>query len=81
MKLIFNSSEEASQVLHDVQQVKKTGLLPQHISIVRDKTKWERDLFRAAYADLEHKKSVGETDLTVSYINGIPKVIKRPSKN
>lgn len=80
-KLIFNSSEEASQVLHDVQRSKKSGLLPQHISIVRDKRKRERDLLRAAYADLEHRQSAGETDLTVSYVNGIPKVIKRPSKN
>lgn len=80
-KVIFYSNADATRVLHDVQRAKKCGLLPQHISIVRDKTKRERDLFRAAYADLERRRAVGESDLIVSYVNGIPKATKRSSKN
>jgi len=49
---------------------------------VRDKTKWEWDLFRTVYTDLERRQADGETYLIVSYVvNGIPKAIKRPSKN
>jgi len=80
-KVIIYSSADATCVLHDVQRAKKSGLLPQHISIVRDKTKRERDLFRTAYAELERRRADGESDLIVSYVNGIPKATKRPSKN
>lgn len=81
IKVIFNSSIDASQVLQDVQRAKKSNLLPPHISIVRDKTKRERDLFRAAYADLERRRVEGESDLMVVHVNGIPKAAKRFSKN
>lgn len=77
VKVIFNSSEDASRVLHDIQRAKKIGLMPQHISIVRDKTKWERELVRTAYADLERRRAEGESDLIVAHVNGIPKAIKR----
>jgi len=81
VKVIFNSSEDTSQVLHDIQRAKKTGLLPQHISIVCDKTKWERELFRTAYADLERRKAEGKSDLIIARVNGIPKTNKLQSKN
>lgn len=80
-KVIFYSSADATRVLHDVQRAKKSGLLPQHISIVRDKTKRENDLFRAAYAELKQRRADGKSDLIVSYVNGIPKTTKRLSKN
>jgi len=56
-------------------------LLRKHRCIVSDKTKWERDLFRAAYADLESRQGIVETDLIISYVNGIPKAIDRSLKN
>jgi hypothetical protein len=82
VKVFFNSSADALQVLQNIKSAKKSNMLPPpHISIVRDKTKWERDSLHAAYTDLERRKADGETDLIVKYVNGIPKAVKPLSKN
>ncbi|KAL4088879.1 hypothetical protein QTP88_023963 [Uroleucon formosanum] len=49
--------------------------------IARDKTTLERDLLRQAHIDLEQKKDAGSSNLTISYVNGVPTVVKAVPKN
>jgi len=49
--------------------------------LVRDKTTLESDLLRQAHINLEQKKDAGSTNLTISYVNGVPTVVKAVPKN
>jgi len=49
--------------------------------IVRDKTTLERKLLLKAHSELQLKIDGGSSDLTISYVNGLPSVVKAGSKN
>lgn len=48
--------------------------------MVRDKTTLERELLRKAHSELQRKMN-RHSDLSISYTNGVPTVIKGGPKN
>lgn len=82
LKIICQSKAEASQLIQNFSsQVRNGVLVPSGFRIVRDKTTLERELLRKAHAELERNKKEGSSDLTVSYVNGVPSLTKAGQKN
>lgn len=82
LKMIFSTKDEAASLLRSYRSALNTGLkLPDNLRIVRDKTTLERQLLRSSHAELELRQQSGESDLCISYINGVPSVVKSKPKN
>lgn len=82
LKLIFPTKDEAASLLRSYRSALSNGLrLPDNLRLVRDKTTLERQLLRSSHAELELRQQSGESDLCISYINGVPSVIKSKPKN
>lgn len=81
-KVIFESNTIASRVLSAFRSEKSRspGFLPQ-ISMVRDKTRLEREKLRECHRELEDRRKNGEPDLNIVYRDGVPCVLKTRSKN
>lgn len=82
IKVIFNNSIAANQVLSSFHALQKHS--PESIigvKFVRDKTLLEREKLRLCHQELTRRTKEGETDLTITYQNGLPCVLKRRSKN
>jgi hypothetical protein len=81
IKIIFNSHETASTAILAYRLAKTRALNFQPLtSLVRDKTPLERQQLRTCHLELERRESAGESNLTITYVNGIPTVTSR-SKN
>lgn len=52
-----------------------------HLSMVRDKTRYEREKLRACHIEIDCRIKAGETDLSIYYHNGIPCVMNSELKN
>lgn len=82
LKIICKSTSDASQLISNFKSQIQLGLSPPPgFNIVRDKTTLERNLLRQAHKDLEREMNSGSHNLTISYINGVPAVVKTNSKN
>ncbi|KAL4090204.1 hypothetical protein QTP88_025103 [Uroleucon formosanum] len=82
LKVICQSKADASQLILNLNLQTRNGLLPEPgFRIVRDKTTLERELLRKAHSDLQRKIESGSSDFTISYVNGVPSVIKAGPKN
>lgn len=82
LKLLCDSKESASKLVSDFRaSVKKGAQFPAGFRIVNDKTLLQRNLLRSCHAELENRRLNGETNLEVSYVNGVPKVRIANSKN
>ncbi|KAL4121398.1 hypothetical protein QTP88_013920 [Uroleucon formosanum] len=80
--VICQSKADASQLILNFNLQTRNGLLPEPgFRIVRDKTTLERELLRKAHSDLQRKIESGSSDFTISYVNGVPSVIKAGPKN
>ncbi|CAI6369048.1 unnamed protein product [Macrosiphum euphorbiae] len=77
LKIICRSKNDASQLISNFhfQAWNRVSPLPA-FRIVRDKTTLERDLLRKAHRDLERKMDSGPSDLTISYVNRVPTVVR-----
>lgn len=83
LKIIFNSSDITvdfsknfdSSVLSRIDD-KLTG-----VSFSRDRTPSERKHLAELKSSLKRRIESGESDLTIKYMNGVPKIIKKASKN
>lgn len=62
---------EASTFLSSVNEAKhkQVSLLPS-VKLVRDKTKFERNLLRKCHEEMNQGNANGEKDLSISYVNG-----------
>jgi len=49
--------------------------------MVRDKNRLEREKLRACHLELDRRVLAGEKNLSITYSNGIPCVMKSRSKN
>ncbi|CAI6374211.1 unnamed protein product [Macrosiphum euphorbiae] len=82
LKIICQSKNDASQLIYKFNSQIRNGVSPTPgFRVVRDKTTLERDLLRQAHIDLEQKKDAGSTNLTISFVNGVPTVVKAVPKN
>jgi len=82
LKVICQFKADASQLIFKFNSQIRNGILPEPgFRIVRDKTTLERELLRKAHSELQRKMDGGSSDLTISYINGVPSVIKAGPKN
>jgi hypothetical protein len=82
LKIICRSKNDASLLISNFNsQTRKVVSPPPGFRIVHDKTTLERDLLRQAHTDLEKKIDSGSSDLTISYVNAVPTVVKADSKN
>ncbi|XP_050528922.1 uncharacterized protein LOC126898681 [Daktulosphaira vitifoliae] len=82
LKIICRSKADASQLISNFNSQMRMGILPDpDFRIVRDKTTLERELLHKAHSELQSKMDGGSSDLTISYINGGPSVIKAGPKN
>lgn len=82
LKIIFPTKNETASLLHSYRFALNDGLkLPDNLRIVRDKTILQRQLFLSSHAKLELRQPSGESDLCISYINGVPSVVKSKPKN
>lgn len=76
LKVVFQNRNEAMAVLLQSDRLKAKG-----ISVSRDRTPLERQALHEVRNELKARESDGETDLTIKFVNGVPRVINKPSKN
>lgn len=75
LKIVFNNSDHATKALSAFRLASTdTSLTSTQIKLVRDKTVLERELLRNCHAELDRRKNSGESNLTISYVNGTPSV-------
>lgn len=76
IKICFSTSETPILLL------KNKAKLPENLKIFSDKTPLQQELFKQTMEQLNCRLAAGETNLTLKYIRGIPKIIEnRPTKN
>lgn len=76
MKLCFDSQETVKIILRN-----KTGIKENSFRIYSDQTPYQQNFMVNLKKELKERQERGETDLTIKYIKGIPKIITQPSKN
>ncbi|KAL4120571.1 hypothetical protein QTP88_013241 [Uroleucon formosanum] len=82
LKLICQSKSDASQLIFNFNSQIRNETIPEPgFRIVRDKPTLKRELLRKAHSELQRKMDDGSSDLPMSYINGVPTVIKGGPKN
>lgn len=81
VKVIFSCHDVAAQVLSAFRTAKSRSDVQLPFKLVRDKTAQEREELKACHKELDNRVNAGESDLTITYRNGIPCVIKSQSKN
>lgn len=82
LKVCFHSKKEVDDMLSSYFNALHNGLqIPTNFRISRDRTSLERDILRAAYTELNQRREAGELNIKVSFINGVPSVIKFNPKN
>lgn len=82
LKIIFSSKDVALSVLSSYSNARKSiPKVTSPFNIVRDKTSLERELLRSCHRELDRRLAAGEKDINISYVNGIPSIVKLRSKN
>lgn len=80
LKVIFQTKEAAAKFLQDFTDAKTDGkVFSSDLRIVRDKTSLQRSLLKSCHLELDQRSKDGENDLSIKFINGLPKVVR--SKN
>lgn len=75
VKVIYDIPGPAKQLL------RSRDKLPQNIQIYSDQTPTQQKYLQSLKEELARRLDKGETDLTIKYIGGTPKIIKTNSKN
>lgn len=82
LKIICQSKDETFKLIDNfTSEIRYSVSVPNGFCIVHGKTKLERELLRKAHGDLEQAKKDGSSDLTISYINGVPLLVNQGPKN
>lgn len=74
-KVCFQSAEIAKNILKNKDKINNS-----QIQIYTDKTLAQKEYLKHLYTELTQRVQKGESNLTVKYVNGTPKIIKQ-SKN
>lgn len=78
IKVIFGSHSIAGNILSAYRSAKAQSMVLEPLfSIVRDKTPLEREQLRNCHRELECRTVAGESDLTISFKNGSPRVVPK----
>lgn len=79
LKIVLPSSEDAKTLIRNFHAARRNGarVVPWNVRVCRDRTWLEREVLRAAYAELRLKKRAGERNLIVATINSVPSVTTR----
>jgi hypothetical protein len=77
VKVTFSRSEEADRVI----RARKDNIKDKKIFIQADMTQRQRECYEKLKAEIEARKEKGERDIMLRYIQGVPKIVKQPSKN
>lgn len=81
LKVICSSKDQAAIFVSEFSAAKKNSLfIPANFKMVSDRTTLERQLIRTCHTELKRRTGLSEADLTISYLNGVPKVMQRRSK-
>lgn len=76
LKAVFSNSQIVRQALKS-----KAKLYSTDFRISQDQTRMQQDQFRSARAELKDREDKGEQNLTIKYIKGIPKIVKKDITN
>lgn len=82
IKLILSSKEEAVTFFKKFSQdnIVKADSSMADVSASRDRTPKERQLLQTLNDELKDRSSAGETNLTIKFVNGVPRIVEK-SKN
>lgn len=75
LKVCFDNPDAAMQLL------RSKNKLSTNVKIFSDQTPAQRDYFQKIKNELTHRVNNGERDITIKYINGIPKIVNSTTKN
>lgn len=75
IKVCFSTQATAQQLLRN------KGDIPAGIKMYSDQTPCQQKLMISLQKELARRSQSGETDLTIKYIKGVPKIIKANPKN
>lgn len=70
LKVVFKSRRVAVKALSNKQK------LPKPLRMYNDQTPKQREALQALRAELLARQEKGETDITIKYVKGVPKIIK-----
>ncbi|KAF0753742.1 Uncharacterized protein FWK35_00013596 [Aphis craccivora] len=82
LKVCFHSKKEVDDLLSSYVNALHNGFqIPINFRLSKDRTSLECDILRAAYTELNQRREAGELNIKVSFINGVPSVVKFNPKN
>lgn len=83
IKVMFKDPSVVTHFWKKFDQSRIAGIYPdsQNVSVGRDRTPAERKYLSELRETLKSRTDSGELDLTIKFINGAPKIIKKTSKN
>lgn len=83
LRVTFKKSDLVVDFCKNFDKSRLLGLDPclKDVAISRDRTPKERKYLADLRVSLNERVENGETDLTIKYVNGIPKIVKKSPKN
>lgn len=83
LKVVLDSVNDVNEFAKKFDSSKLEGLDPllSKVNFSRDKTLLERKHLANLRAELKRRSDAGETDLTIKYMQGVPKLVEKKSKN
>lgn len=75
IKVCFTSRDTVMHILRNKSNMSKD------IRVYSDQTPMQRDYYNKIRNELQNRQENGESNLTIKYINGIPKIMKSTTKN
>jgi archaellum component FlaC len=77
LKICTQSNTEATNIFRAFGTGNESDSQLQGISLSRDRTKSERDYLAGLRENLKFRMEAGETNLTIKYVNGTPKIVQK----
>lgn len=77
IKVTFSRTEEADRVI----RARKNNIKDKKIFIQIDMTQRQRECSEKLRAEIVMRREKGERDIMLKYIQGVPRIVKQPSKN
>lgn len=75
LKVFLENQSEVKEILRN------RNKLPDKLRVYSDRTPTQKTMMQELSQELNRRKNNGEANLTIKYVNGIPKIIKTQPKN